>query len=378
MPQPIIRNIDDIIASASFRRWILDNSEEDALLWQQWLAENPDKIEWVATANLVVRTLVSAQEELSPAEVESEVEKLMARIADEEAHEAPVAAALPELRKTGRSKIMLSFRKYWWAAASILLLAGWLALRGYQDHSVAQELSLESFRAATTSGNVEYVNNTDTVMAVVLKDGSKVELMKGGRLVCNRNGANGERAVFLEGAAFFNVIKDQDHPFVVYTGKIVTRVLGTSFWVNAGAGSNEVGVKVKTGKVSVFKAEAFVAAKKKGTQPGGILLMPNQQVKLNAKTLLLEKDVVESPAVLGGSPVVTRFEATPAAEVFQQLEHAYGIPVLFDENIMAQCSVTAVLEDEPFYEKLDVVCRIINARYEVVDGNVVVYSKGCK
>ena len=105
--------------------------------------------------------------------------------------------------------------------------------------------------------------------------------------------------------------------------------------------------------------------------------MPNQQVKLNARTMTLEKTVVESPVVLKNS-TITRFEATPAAEVFQQLEQAYGIPVLFDESMMAYCSVTAVLEDEPFYEKLDVICRIIHARYEVVDGSVVVSSKGCK
>lgn len=383
MPQPIIRNIDDIIASASFRRWILDNNEEDAVLWQQWLAENPDKIEWVATANLVVRTLISAQEEVPATEVEWEVEKLMARIAEEEAEEeenngAPsLTITLPEPPSAEGFKARPLVRKYWWAAACVLLLAGWLAVQGYYNKSAPQELSLASFRAATTGGNVEYVNNTDTTLHVVLKDGSKVELMKGGRLVSNMQDTGGERAVFLEGDAFFNVTKDQDHPFVVYTGKLVTRVLGTSFWVNAGANTEELGVKVKSGKVSVFKAEVFVAAKKIGRMPGGILLMPNQQVKLNARTMTLEKNVVEVPVGLKNS-VITRFEATPAAEVFQHLEQAYGIPILFEESVMSDCSVTAVLEDEPFYEKLEVICRIIHARYEVVDGNVVVSSKGCK
>lgn len=378
MPQPIIRNIDDIIASASFRRWILDNSEEDAVLWQQWLAENPDKIEWVATANLVVRTVISAQEEVPATEVEWEVEKLMARIAEEEDDNVPaLAAVLPEHRARKGFNATQLLRKYWWATACVFLLAGWLAVQGYYDKSATQELSLASFRASTTGGNVEYVNNTDTTLHVVLKDGSKVELMKGGRLVSNMQDAGGERAVFLEGDAFFNVTKDQDHPFIVYTGKLVTRVLGTSFWVSAGTNTNELGVTVKSGKVSVFRAEVFVAAKKSGNMPGGILLMPNQQVKLNAKTMTLEKTVVEIPMGLKNS-VITRFEATPAAEVFQHLEQSYGIPILFDESVMADCSVTAVLEDEPFYEKLEVICRIMHARYEVVDGNVVVSSKGCK
>jgi hypothetical protein len=60
------------------------------------------------------------------------------------------------------------------------------------------------------------------------------------------------------------------------------------------------------------------------------------------------------------------------------LQAAYGIPVLIDEEVLTTCTISASLGNEPFYEKLRIICKIINATYEVIDGTVVINTKGCK
>jgi hypothetical protein len=87
---------------------------------------------------------------------------------------------------------------------------------------------------------------------------------------------------------------------------------------------------------------------------------------------------------LADAPVVTKdsisnfvFDDTPATEVFRKLQDAYGITILLDEEVMTSCSISASLGNEPFYEKLNMICRIINASYQVIDGNVVINAKGC-
>jgi len=35
------------------------------------------------------------------------------------------------------------------------------------------------------------------------------------------------------------------------------------------------------------------------------------------------------------------------------------------------------LSDEPLFEKLLLICKTIDARYEVIDAQIIIYSKGC-
>lgn len=68
---------------------------------------------------------------------------------------------------------------------------------------------------------------------VNLPDGSRVYLYADSRLVFPTRFAGDERAVQLEGEAYFVVAKDSDHPFIVNTPSMQTMVLGTEFNVRA-------------------------------------------------------------------------------------------------------------------------------------------------
>ncbi len=63
--------------------------------------------------------------------------------------------------------------------------------------------------------------------------------------------ARGERVVSLTGEAFFDVKASAEHPFVIKTGKVDVRVLGTTFNLKAYPNDRRVETYLISGKVEV-------------------------------------------------------------------------------------------------------------------------------
>ena len=60
-----------------------------------------------------------------------------------------------------------------------------------------------------------------------------------------------KRLVFLEGAAFFDVVKATDHPFIVNTDAINVRVLGTKFNVSSYPEDQLINTTLVEGSVTI-------------------------------------------------------------------------------------------------------------------------------
>ncbi|WP_040626506.1 FecR family protein [Mucilaginibacter paludis] len=84
-----------------------------------------------------------------------------------------------------------------------------------------------------------------------LADGSEVLLNVGSKLVISKDFGDKRRDVTLIGEAFFKVAKNPDKPFFIHSGNLETRVVGTSFNINAYPDLEKIKVAVLTGKVKV-------------------------------------------------------------------------------------------------------------------------------
>jgi transmembrane sensor len=60
------------------------------------------------------------------------------------------------------------------------------------------------------------------------------------------------REVTLTGKAFFEIVKNKEKPFLVYSYGLATKVLGTSFMIDASEENKDIKVEVRTGTVAVF------------------------------------------------------------------------------------------------------------------------------
>ena len=220
------------------------------------------------------------------------------------------------------------------------------------------------------------INSSPADSTVQLMDGSRISLQPGTMLHVAGSFNQTRRAVYLEqGEAFFEVAKDATKPFYVYTQNVVTRVLGTSFTVNAR--KPDVIVAVKTGKVSVFARAAQDPAP---DAPAPVILTPNQQAVYDAQRGVLSRQLIDAPAPLLSELEIEHlhFDGAGAATIFDALSKAYGISIAYDRQMLASCRLTTSIDkNESLYERLDILCDAIGASYAIDGVTIKILSTGC-
>src|SRR5690606_35184035 len=73
-----------------------------------------------------------------------------------------------------------------------------------------------------------------------------------------------------------------------------------------------------------------------------------------------------------------RFEGAPVKEIFDALEKVYGVDIAYDEEKFATCTLTTSISGQNIYNRLDIICKVIGASYEVKDGRIMIYGPGSK
>jgi transmembrane sensor len=364
---PDYRNFqpEDLAADPSFRLWKLSNDADQGVFWEQWLSENPDKQALVNKASYLVDTVFDSFNTVSDEEVTNEIHRL--------------SFALGE--KNAKAKRFILRPEWYSMAASVLLVIGfgWWFINKNSPAEKTNSL-YKGIISQIKEPLIQEINDTDKPKLVALQDGSSVLLQPQSRISYPQSFTGTKREVFLYGEAFFEVAKNPEQPFFVYANGLVTKVLGTSFIISAFDTEKDVKVVVKTGKVSVFAlTDENLQTQQADNKLGGMVLTPNQQIVFSPMNLRFTRSLIADPALLD-LPIQKQsfnFKGTPIKEVFEALEKSYGIKILFDAEVMKNCFLTASLSDEPLFEKIDLICRTINAQHEQLDASIIIYSKGC-
>ena len=237
------------------------------------------------------------------------------------------------------------------------------------------------------SGEVIFENQTDDSRLYELPDGSTVQLEPSGKIHFSRNFSAGNREVYLTGKAFFDIVKDPARPFYVYSGTIATRVLGTSFFVDAPANARKVEVKVITGKVSVFQITADRSSKNKKpstinkhSTTNGVVLSPNQKVEYFIDDDHWVTGLVENPVPVKAIEKETFsfvYDNTPLKAVLEDINERYGIEMVTENEKISDCTFTGNVSRMTLYDMLDVISNSIGSTYEVKGTRILVSGKGC-
>ena len=355
---------------ASFRAWILYQKPEATQFWEDWLRQNPYKTEDVREAREMVLLVKKSFDNISDSEIKNEMSRLSATLfqnEEEEIVETPVYRL--------NSKIL------WRSVAAVLLMA--IGMGWYWKQSADKELSspFHYEKIVQTSKIIlkESINQSQKTEIVNLEDGSSVVLYPNSKLSYPEHFNQEDRTVYLTGEGFFEIAKDHKKPFYVYANGMVTKVLGTSFSIRAYEKEDDFRVVVKTGRVSIYK-QNDPKQEAKTPQLTGLVLTANQQARFDQLTKHFERTLTEAPVLLSASVYHQSFEfkQTPIVKVFQQIEQAYGIQIVYNEETLKDCYLTASLDDEPLFEKLRLICQTINAKFERVEAQIVISSKGCE
>jgi hypothetical protein len=357
----------DFLADDYFLRWVNQQDPEAEKFWNLFVTLHPETKGKINQAREIATGLKSANHlEFEDKLVDDLWSGIDRRVEG------------PQTSRAGRSVYNLIS----YGIAASLLLAIVVTGTFYSSNKKLEKQKEFVFHTPAIKDFVEEVNNTENEILIHLNDGSRVSLAKGSRLKykASYQGLD-SRHVFLTGEAFFDISKDPKRPFFVHANEVVTKVLGTSFRVKAYSDESSVTVAVRSGKVSVFSPKTSTSdADDFKSEVNGVVLLPNQQVVYKRDQASFDKALVEAPLILSEeiNHYDFAFEDAPLSHVFEVLQDAYGIEIIYDDDVMKGCYITAPLGNEPLFDKLKIICRTIGASYEVMDSKVVINSTGCQ
>ena len=128
-------------------------------------------------------------------------------------------------------------------AAMVILLAGAAgALYQLYSHKSRRHPTLAFNTISTGVGEKK---------KITLRDGSLLVLDAGTTIRVREDFSHDRKIEMVDGEVFFDVKKDDQHPFVIESGGLTTTVLGTSFNISAYKALNNISIGVVSGKLSV-------------------------------------------------------------------------------------------------------------------------------
>jgi transmembrane sensor len=252
-----------------------------------------------------------------------------------------VARAGAQRRVAGRGLVL---RWAPWAIAAAAAVVAAVALRESRAPSGAPELSW---------GAAEVVTGATELATVQLGEGSVVRLAPSSRL---RVIAGRERAVSLEGRAFFAVQRIPGRPLRIQTRAGEAHVLGTRFELVSDAESMRV--RVVEGRVALSTSANRIevgAGQESGVRNGAVAQLTS---------------VPTTIPVASWTGTFLAFQATPLVEVGREIERVYKTTVAISDSSLARETITATFTDRPLAEVVNVVCSVLNARCTVAEGRV--------
>jgi ferric-dicitrate binding protein FerR (iron transport regulator) len=284
------------------------------------------------------------------AEHETDWENMVRRI---KSTEEPVS--IPANRGRGN-------RLKWYALAAtvLLIVSAMVYWFGIKDTGQASQPQLANTTTGKTTENMR--------QTIHLPDGSTVVLNANSKLNYPASFTGKTREVYLTGEGYFDIKHDPGQPFLVHSGKITTRVLGTAFNIKAYASAEIIEVTVTRGKVQVMKEDKNLA-----------LINANQQVSFNNRTEQYAQKVVDTKPVTAWKPAEILFNDITMKEAADQVAARFKVDIDFANPAVKNCRVTATFsEDDLVDEMLAVICAVSNAEYTITQNKILIDGKGCK
>ena len=198
---------------------------------------------------------------------------------------------------------------------------------------------------------IETVAHPVILSVLTLPDGSTVKMNASTKIEYPEQFAADIRKVKMSGEAFFEVVKDPAHPFIIETENASIEVLGTSFNVSAYPHAGLVDVNVETGKVKLTLTQAPDGK----SIPKSTILTAGSRGWLKVVNEEIGQEETLAPNYSSWITKKISFQRTPLAEAFSVLGNTYHVKVLMAQPEIGQIPYTANFADL----KLDYIIEVI-------------------
>jgi transmembrane sensor len=226
---------------------------------------------------------------------------------------------------------------------------------------------------------------------IQLPDGSQVWINAGSKLTYAGMMKGLTREVTLDGEAYFDVVKDAAHPFIVHTSRIDIKVLGTAFNVKAYKIEPTIEATLIHGSIEVTNRNRPDAPK--------IMLKPREKLVFSNDIYIVRKNVskaISLSGVNGGRPssiLITllkrniadssisetawiynklSFEDKSFEELAKDMERWYNVKFAFRNKKIAQFHFTGSFINETIEQVLEALKFSVNFKYTITDGSILI------
>ncbi len=253
---------------------------------------------------------------------------------------------------TGRVIPLFVRKRMFQAAASLFLIVS----IGFLLNWLFGPSATDNMQLATTTQSKEES----------LPDGSKVLLDKNSSLSYMLTKKN-VRQVKLVGAAHFDVVHNNEKPFVIKINEVLIKDIGTAFDVKALPESDLVEVNVEEGEVEFYTENN-----------AGLRLVKGEKAAYNK----LSKAFIKlSPSArdntINGLTRRFNFDDTPLSEVIEQLNTAYQCDIRLENSKIGACRLSVSFNNEKLEVLLSVIAETLNLKLKQQDSTIILQGEAC-
>ena len=228
-----------------------------------------------------------------------------------------------------QAKIRRLYRDWWKYAAAIIIIC-LLAANFYQ--------AFKNKTSDVAANNIIEVPVGQRV-SITLADGTKVWLNSGSVLSYPGKFDNKNRIVCLDGEGYFEVVSDETYPFIVKTGILDVKALGTKFNVQAYPGDDIA--------VSLLEGQLHVQA---GSQSA--LMEANELVTWTKESGLTHYKNKTVQHVVQWTTGELMFVDERLADIAKVLERYFGVTITIDKPELADERFSCRTHTEPTLEQV--------------------------
>jgi ferric-dicitrate binding protein FerR (iron transport regulator) len=220
-----------------------------------------------------------------------------------------------------------------------------------------------------SSAGKKFVYNTLKVpygkrFMLILSDGTKVHLNAGTTLRYPVEFIRGKnRQVFLQGEAYFDVAKDERHPFVINANELNIQVLGTQFNLSAYPEDEMVKTVLVEGSVGFFeKGEDFDSKTNAMLQPGFMATWQKEDKSM-------AYDEVDTDIYTGWMDGKIIFNHIPFKDILKKLERNYDVKITNNNKALNDVRFTASFDTETMEQILNAFKKSYPLHFEITNDN---------
>nr|WP_068888023.1 FecR family protein [Pedobacter panaciterrae] len=214
---------------------------------------------------------------------------------------------------------------------------------------------------------IESYNPKGQRSTVTLSDGTVIHLGSNSKIRYPKTFSN-LREIELIGEAFFNVKRDITRPFIIHTNTVQTKVLGTSFKIEAFK-DNPIEVSVATGKVMVDRQTD--SNKKHLTSLA--VLTPGNLVNWDEKTKKATLAKVSTQELEQWKDGNLTFNNQRLADVVAVLERCYNVTINISSHKLSNYRINTTCSlNESITKIMDIMSKAASFKYKLEGDQIII------